>query len=780
MWDEDAGSVAWYSSTGSPLGSLGAHGETQGGAIVGDATHIYTPLQNSIALGGAGRIGRYVRATGVRDLVFPVDAALGAVSGVDVVTGLALANGTLYASDAAGGAVWSFDAATGAPLLPTLARVAAPGALALDSTTARLWVALPNASAVLQLHAATGAEQVRLELGALAVPSALLWDAAAQQLLIGDQGPAMRIRIFAASPPSGALSEVPGAAIGALGGYLNSDAGAVRGAVGEHRFTRVAGLGRDAAGRLWVLNNPWGGSWDLGRNGGTDLHAYASASPSAALLFTLQSLSFESIAATVDGETFYSGNIVFRGPPGRAGYLANSVDAIANPGDPRISRGDPSRGLHFGMVASVGGRVILAACSQNPDVFHLSYQAAAGALTFTPLDSLPGGATFNTTARVRGGFFLDPATGDVWAATLLSRANATLSHWALGGFHAASGAPWWHAPTVHAIPDSIAPLGRLAYASATDTMVLAQALPGDWTALGGRVEVYGSWSARSSAGGAGAPGPDAVLDISLPGAAAKPKALALAGGHLFVSYVPYVPNITAFDLGTGRAAFSLTSSNSSVYVGKDVDSMYGVQAVATPGGGFVVTKTNYNGAWVTVHTVAGVESASPAVAPTPSVGASAAATAAAVAKASAEAVATAAEASLIPPALPQGSTDTPASTSSGWARGGAGATAAAAPAAAGAGTLGTGGWAGVGVGSALVLLAAVAGVAVLVGRRGSLSGATAGGAKAMPLSAASSYCSATAARSRQRFAVTALPVVLEQTGAVTTVNPLHGNCGIST
>jgi hypothetical protein len=624
MWDEDAGSVAWYNASGEPLGSLGSHGETQGSAIVGDATHVYTALQSSPAL-GSGRVGRYVRATGARDLVFAAVAAdQPTVQRVDVVTGLALAGATLYAADAAGGAVRAYAAATGA-LLRELVQVAAPGALAADGATARLWVALPNASAVLQLDAATGAQQARLELGALAVPSALFWDDAAQQLLVGDQGPAMRIRVFAAPTPGGALAEA--SAIGALGGYLSTEAGAVRGTVGAHRFTRVAGIGRDAAGRLWVLNNPWGGSWDLGRNGGTDLHVYADAAPGAALLATVQSLNFEGVAATADGQTFYSGNIVYRAPVGRAGYHANSVDAIAHPGDPRLA--GPSRGLHFGMVASVGGRVILAACSQNPDAFAFSY-LASGSATATPLGTLPGGPLFNASDLVRAGFFLEPGTGDVWAGSAPRagppRVNATISHWALGGFDAASGAPWWRAPVLAPVPASIAPLGRLAYARATDTMVLAAALPGDWTALGGRVEVYHRWSA---AGGAAGALPAPALAFSIAGAA-TPKALALAGEHLFVAYVPNAPSVTAFSLRTGLAEFSLLASDPRVYVGRDVDSMYGLQAHAAPGGGYVVTKCNYNGAWVTVHTVEGAAPAPATAAPTAAAPTAAAPTAAAL------------------------------------------------------------------------------------------------------------------------------------------------------
>ncbi len=68
----------------------------------------------------------------------------------------------------------------------------------------------------------------------------------------------------------------------------------VKGQTGSQRFTHVVGIGKDSSGTLYVLNDPWGGTWDLGRNGKTDLHAYNS---SGVLQYTLQALNFEDNAA---------------------------------------------------------------------------------------------------------------------------------------------------------------------------------------------------------------------------------------------------------------------------------------------------------------------------------------------------------------------------------------------------------------------------------------------------------------------------------------------------
>jgi hypothetical protein len=73
---------------------------------------------------------------------------------------------------------------------------------------------------------------------------------------------------------------------------------------------------------IHVLNNPWGGTWDLGRNGKTDLHAYNN---SGVLQYTLQALNFEGNAAFdpgTDGAYLYGGQDVFSGSGG-GGYVGN-------------------------------------------------------------------------------------------------------------------------------------------------------------------------------------------------------------------------------------------------------------------------------------------------------------------------------------------------------------------------------------------------------------------------------------------------------------------------
>src|SRR5260370_16444200 len=72
MWDENEGGIAIYQN-GQSIGSIGAHGELQGGAISGNSTSIFAALQFNTAY-GSGSVGRYNRATPTRDLIIPVSA----------------------------------------------------------------------------------------------------------------------------------------------------------------------------------------------------------------------------------------------------------------------------------------------------------------------------------------------------------------------------------------------------------------------------------------------------------------------------------------------------------------------------------------------------------------------------------------------------------------------------------------------------------------------------------------------------------------------------------
>ncbi len=573
LWDENEGGVAIYQN-GQSAGSIGTHADFQGSAITGNATSIFAALQYNRSF-GSGSVGRYNRATQARDLVIPVSVWT-AVPHADVITGLATAGSLLYASDFFGNRVRVF---TTDGVWQRDMTITSPGALALDSA-GNLWVAQQSTGTIVEFSPA-GVTLNTIQMAATSRPSALYFDATSGQLLVGDQGPDMNIKLYniAAAPTLVGT-------FGIQGGYLDTTSG-IKGQVGDKRFTRVAGIGKDAAGNLYVLNNPWGGSWDMGRNGVTDLHAYDS---NGNLQWKLQALNFEAVAApdpSTDGAYFYSGAHIYTGTAGGT-FVANTVDPFTYPSDPRLNMNDTQRDEHFGQLVTVGGNRILVASGQNPGIFYFYHFNAASGYIAIPDASIPG-TTFNTDRQVTGGFCID-SRGDVWAG--LDRTNH-IYHYPLSGFDG-TGKPLWGPAVTISIPQTIRPLTRILYLPESDTMILAQGIAGswDWTAMQSRIEVYHGWSAGNTTR------PNPVITLS----SANPKSIAAAGNYLFVGYVHTVPNIDAFNLTTGQLDTTLiNASPATVDVGNDVDSMYGLRAFLRASGEYVITKDNYNGSSIVVH-----------------------------------------------------------------------------------------------------------------------------------------------------------------------------------
>lgn len=582
MWDESQGSINIYQN-GQKSGSIGAHGEAQGGAISGDATHLFAALQFNTGLGGSGYVGRYNRSTGARDLTWSASSDT-TERRTDVITGIADTGTLVYVSDHPDNLVRCY---TTAGVWQSDWSLTDPGAIAVDGS-GNIWVAQINEGTI-QEFAPSGNMLNTISMGSSARPSALYYDSANNQLMVGDQGPNMNIQIY------GNLSATPALAgsFGVQGGYLDTTAGN-KGQTGSKRFTRIVGIGKDSSGNLYVLNNPWGGTWDLGRNGKTDLHAYNS---SGVLQYTLQGLNFEGNAAFdpgTDGADLYSGQDVYTGSGG-GGYVGNSVDSLDYPADPRVDVTNNSRGFDFGLMASVGGHRILAAAGQNSDIFLFSYfptnQYASIPFGTLPGQTSPAGYTnyFNTTARVRNGFALD-TNGDIWVG--LDKTNA-ITHYPLTGFDS-NGMPIYGTPTTTPTPSTIAPLAGIEYIPSTDTMILITANGTDWTSLGGRVEVYHGWKAGNTTN------PNPIINLKT---TQNPKGHAAAGNYLFISYVHTVPDIDAYNLTTGTNDLTMTSADPNVAVGNDVDSMYGIRAYQKSNGQYVISKDNYNNNSIIIHTM---------------------------------------------------------------------------------------------------------------------------------------------------------------------------------
>jgi len=599
MWDESQGSINIYQN-GQKTGSISAHGEAQGGAIGGDGTHLFVALQFNTGLGGSGYIGRYNRSTGARSLTWSASSVT-TERRADVITGIADTGTLVYVSDHPDNLVRCY---TTAGVWQSDWSLTDPGAIAVDGS-GNIWVAQMSEGTI-QEFAPSGNMLNSINMGASSRPSALYYDAANNQLMVGDQGPNMNIQVY------GNLSSTPSlvSSFGVQGGYLDTTTG-VKGQTGSQRFTRIVGIGKDSSGNLYVLNNPWGGTWDLGRNGKTDLHAYNS---SGVLQYTLQALNFEGNAAFdpgTDGAYLYGGQDVFSGSGG-GGHVGNSVDSLDYPTDPRVDVTSQSRGFDFGLMTSVNGHRILAAAGQNSDAFLFSY-FPTNQYVSVPFGSLPGQASaagynysnyWNTTARIRNGFCLD-INGDIWVG--LDKTNA-ITHYPLTGFDA-NGLPIYGPPTTTPTPSTIAPLGGIEYIPSTDTMVLMNANGTDWTSLGGRVEVYHGWKAGNTTT------PNQVINLKT---GQNPKGRTAAGNYLFISYVHTVPDVDAYNLTTGANDLTMTSADPNVAVGNDVDSMYGIRAYQTSNGDYLISKDNYNNNSIIVHRMTVVPTADFSISVTPS------------------------------------------------------------------------------------------------------------------------------------------------------------------
>ena len=558
LWDENGRNIGIYQN-GVAIGKAGGTNQTQGSAITGDNTSVFAALQAP----NSGYVGRYNRTSLAQDLKFAVSTGTG-----DAITGLADYNGEIYASDFPGNRIQVY---TTAGVFARGWTITGPGAIAVENGGANIWVAQKSSGKICRFSA-NGTAGAVIQMPSTSRPASLYIDSQ-NRLWVGDEGPDMNIKIYAN------LTTTPTLAFtyGDTGGYLNTSTGTM-GETGAGRFTRVVGIGGDTAGNVYVLNNPWGGTWDLGRKGETDIHCYSS---SGALLWTLQALNFEGSATPdsgTDGVNLYSGDILFSGSGG-AGYLANTVNPFRYPTDPRLNASSADRGLHFGHAACVGGNRILMAGGQNPDGFFSFY--------FNPATdgyvAIPGTTTFGISgARVRNGFCLDTA-GNVW--TGLDKTNA-IQKYPLTGFNA-NGSPIWGAAVSTPTPSTIAPLNQLRYLPDSDTMVLAGGST-DWTVIGNRVEVYNGWQAGNRT-------PNRVITLSR----ATAKSITAAGGYLFVGYYA-VPNVDVFNLSTGSLVLTLVSNNN-VTTGNDTDSMYSLHAYLRSNGEYMITKDDYNMSKVVIY-----------------------------------------------------------------------------------------------------------------------------------------------------------------------------------
>lgn len=572
-WDENNGSVQSYRS-GVSVGSILSHGGGSGAALAGNSAYFWVPGEfNAHAAAGQqnGFVTKVNRATGAMTVIYGVSTN-STERWADTITGANAWGHYVAFSDPYGQRIQIYSADTDA-LLWSIPATSTPGAVVFDRN-GNIWVA--QGSSVVQYSRTTGTILSTITLDPTSNVTALYFDPTTALLWVADSGPNEHILRYT-------LSGTLASTFGLLGGYRNADNGAIPGSGGPLRFMRIDGIGRDSAGNIYILNQPWGMNFDRGRTGGTNIQCYT---PTGTLLWQVGGYNFEGIGdPNADASLFYSGQNIYS----PSGYVANTVDPFTYPTDERLQT-DPTkyagRNLGFGQVADFGSYQILVALDQNSDTVYF-YIIRAGSYLAQPIGSLPGALPFNETAgRIRAGFDL-ASNGDVLAS--FDRPAGEIYHYHYLGLDA-NGLPSWSSPTIYSVPSTLTGgLGRLAYLPLSHTMILASKNGADWTSLGSRVEVYANWPANQTT--------PTVITLNT---ALNPKTLSADGSYLFVGYVHTVPNIDAYSLATGALTTTFTSSNST-YVGNDIDSMYGLRCKQLTNSSYTCAKDNYNGVSIVIH-----------------------------------------------------------------------------------------------------------------------------------------------------------------------------------
>lgn len=568
-WDENNDGIQCYQN-GQTTITVGTHGGNGGSTIAGNATYFWTSCQFD-SHRPVGEQNGCMEKT-LRTSPYTVDYIYGVSSDnteryKDLIY-IAQWGQFVGASSIMDNVVKIYN--TSDTLLYTWPTTSTPGVLAFNRD-GNIWVAQGNQ--VVLYARATGTVLQTITLGTSSNVTALYFDPTTNNLLVGDSGPDEQVKVFNAL---GVLLST----FGDLGGYRNVATG-IMGQGGATRFMRIDGIGKDQGGNLYILNQPWGGNFDPGRDGGADIHVF---NPAGTLLWEIGGYNFEGNAAYDSTDSRYYGGLNIYT---NMGYASNTVDLVDFPNDPRAWTNMSQysgRDMGFVQEANVNGHRFMAVMGQDPDSMYFFYfNPPVWGDIAVPMGSIPGVTPFNETAgRVRAGFDLDE-NGDVIVS--LDRPANVIWKYALTGFDV-NGMPQWGTPVQYPVPQTMLNiLGRAIYLPKSDTMILASknTIQNDWTSLGARVEVYHNWTTNQTSS----------LVITL-NTTLNPKTISAAGNYLFVGYVHTVPNIDAFNLTTGNLDETWTG-NDNVYIGNDVDSMYGLNCKQKADSSYICTKDNYNG-----------------------------------------------------------------------------------------------------------------------------------------------------------------------------------------
>ena len=483
-WDEGGAEAGVYRE-GRMVGRLETtHGWSRGGgaAIAIDSRHVYMAMTQGPEDGAARflpggaewfMVRRYDKKT-----FAPVplrggagyDRSMRPISKKSEVVGLTVGPGVVFAATA-DGVIRVLRRSDLKPLRQF--RVPGARALAWDGRALRVVAGsvvrrvTANGTAI---SAITGAGR----------PTALAFDSQGD-LLVADGGPAAVVRRYRGRRQVSTFG-VPG---GMAGGGP-----ALRGTPGPTRFSGLSGVGVDASGRLYtamtvVPPNAKG----VVRAGAGVVRSFA---PDGALRWELLGLVFTD-TASVAGESgsvldVYTSRDRFRvdlsQPVGRQWtWVASTLDAAANPRDPRLGNNFP--GIAPRMVTLAGRRfmAVTGMYAGSIDIYRFEGEVAVFST------SIPAGD---------GGWARDVADdGTLWTA---EEGEGPITRWGFAGLDA-RGNPRWTRTAV-ARPEEFEQLGRLLYDPANDSMIVtgftaSHPNPDNTWGVAGREAIrYDDWSTQ--------------------------------------------------------------------------------------------------------------------------------------------------------------------------------------------------------------------------------------------------------------------------------------------
>jgi hypothetical protein len=618
-WDEAGREVGIYKN-GDVIGKaddLHGWGRLGGTAVVADKKYIYVAMQQSLEgnpqgdYPPKGTTWYCVRRYNLSGKPAPFangrgwDKSMLIVNTKSKVTGLAIAAGELYVSDAASNRVRVYNYMMEEIRSFT---VTDPGKIAVDKQGS-LWIIQPKRGNV--LHYSKQGKLLPEKITNVVEPSAIAIDNQGR-LLVAENNSRQQILIYKITN-----KPVQVGTFGVKGGIYAG----VPGEVGNLKFYGITGVGTDTAGNIYVSNNGF-------KDSGVDLRSY---SPSGALKWRLLGLHFIDNAdadPATDGVNLFTKHEHFvmdysKAPGKEATYKGFTLNAFKYPQDPRLHTDVTStffrriKGKQFLFLTDMYGTLLEIFRFQKSTDGEIAIPS--GMFVGTKDNGKPafegnwppnqptsgewiwrdqnGNGGFDQGEYNRsqdhphiGGWWVD-SNGDVWKS-LRTQDGISIRHFPLQGLDAKGNPIYTYASMEkQSTPSFFTDLRRIEYFPKTDTMYLSgftkenKAIHTDYSkSVGSEVARFDNWSKGNRT-----PRWRIVLptDVSAPPEVLPPQAISVAGNHVFVTTTK-TAEVFVYNTTTGAQVYKIKPDTKVADLGGWVDIAYGVRAFKRTNGEYLV------------------------------------------------------------------------------------------------------------------------------------------------------------------------------------------------